>query len=251
MAVAPFRPAGQDPPLQLASLPDESVVRRIPLDRLRPAEDNPRELTGDVQELARSVRAVGILQPLVVTPDGADRYLIVCGERRWKAAELAHLDEVPCVVRLFDDRERQEAMLIENLQRRTLRPIEEARAYERLMTLGHTQTQIAGRVGRSQGHISRRLALLTLPAGVRHQVDRREVPLNQALGYESAPPADAFDADERLQDAWLALRQEVIEVGNRRLARLLHEFARAYIQRTRFYVRPKAGRAHVSRGRIA
>jgi len=192
----------------------------------------------DIGELTRSIRSVGILQPLVVTAAEAGGYVIVCGERRWGAAIEAGLTTVPCVVRRFTDEERQEAMLIENLQRQTLRPLEEAHAYERLLCLGHTQARIAHRVGRSQGHISRRLALLHLSDNVQARIDRHEIPVNQALGYEAAKPRDVFAADEQLHHAWLALRQEVVDSRDRRLIRLLHEFADAYLNRMTFTKAP-------------
>lgn len=211
----------------------ERIVN-VPVGHLFPAEDNPRESSGDFSELAHSVESVGVLQPLIVTQESGLGYRIVCGERRWRASIEAGLSTVPCLVRTLDDRQRQELMLIENLHRRTLRPLEEARAYGRLLKLGYTQTSIAERLGRSQSHICRRLALLRLPTDVQVRVDHHEMRVNEALGYEAVPGRDVFAADERLHLAWTALREEIITKGDRKLARLLHDFATAYVERARF-----------------
>jgi ParB/RepB/Spo0J family partition protein len=220
-------------------------VLNVPTGQLVPADDNPRDSSGDVSELARSIASNGVLQPLIVVLEPEFGYRIVCGERRWRAAIKAGLRAVPCLVRALNDLQRQEAMLIENLHRRTLRPVEEARAYDRLLKLGYTQTRIAERLGRSQGHVCRRLSLLRLPKEVQIQVDQRELRLNQALGYEASPPADVFAADETLHLAWIALRQEVIDKGDRRLARLLHQFASAYLERARFAGPPNSERTRM------
>lgn len=136
----------------------------IPLERLRPAPDNPRKDVGDVAELAASVGVAGILQPLLATPVGNGTYTIVCGHRRHAAATAAGLTEVPVMVRQLDDAGRAEAMLVENCHRSDLTPLEEAEAYKALMRLGSmSQRRLSERVSRSQGHISKRLGLLDLP----------------------------------------------------------------------------------------
>lgn len=134
----------------------------IPLGQLHPAKDNPRADVGDVTELAASIKAVGLLEPLVVMPQSKG-YLIVCGARRHAAARMAGLQEVPAIVREFTEADRVEAMLIENLQREDLSVLEEAEAYARLVKLGLSQRRLAERVGRSQSHVSKRLALVGLP----------------------------------------------------------------------------------------
>lgn len=205
-------------------------ILQVRVGELCPASDNPRRHRGDLAELVSSIRSVGILQPLVVSPEPGPGYRIVCGERRWAAAVELGLPTVPCVVRRFTEQERQEAMLIENLQRQNLSPLEEAEAFQRLIALGHSQRQIAERVGKSQGYVSRRLLLLALPAATQEQVERHELPLDQALGYRSAPAEDVFAADEQLQQTWRALRQQVLEGGDRRLIRLMREFSTAYVR---------------------
>lgn len=202
----------------------------IELRALTPAPDNPRQNRGDISELVASIRSVGILQPLLVSSEPGPGYRIVCGERRWAAAVELGLTAVPCLVRTFTELERQEAMLIENLQRHNLSPLEEANAFQRLIGLGYSQRRIAERVGKSQGYVSRRLLLLSLPAATQERVDRHEVPLDEALGYRSGPAEDIFAADEQLQQTWRALRHEVLECGDRRLVRLMREFSTAYVR---------------------
>lgn len=207
----------------------------VPVTDVIPAPDNPRESLGNLDELVASIRSVGILQPLVVVrQQGPPRFMIVCGERRWAAALEAGLQLVPIVVRQLSEQERVEAMLIENLQRSNFSRLEEARAFQHLLGMGLTQVEVARRVGKSQSYVCRRLLLLGLPEQVRERVERGEVPVEQALGYQSAPAEDAFAADEALQKAWLLLRKEILLSGDRRMVRLLREFASAYSRRVRY-----------------
>lgn len=164
-------------------------VELVAIDLLDPAPDNPRRNVGDVTELAQTIRELGLLEPLVVTPRG-DRYLIVCGARRHAGCREAGLDAVTCVIREFSEAERQEAMLIENVQRTDLTVLEEAESYRRLVELGHTQRQLAERVGRSQAHVSKRVALLELPKGVLKELDSGGITLEDAqqLGKLTAYP---------------------------------------------------------------
>lgn len=156
----------------------EATFASIPLDEIIPSPDNVRTDLGDLDGLVASIASVGLIEPLAVercaTNDHADdhRFHILAGERRWSAARRAGLVEVPCMVRdaVTDDGARAELMLIENLQRQDLQPLEEARGYQRLVDLGLSQRTIAERVGCSQAHVSRRVALLELPAAVQRKV---------------------------------------------------------------------------------
>lgn len=144
----------------------------LPLRSLIAAGDNPRRDLGDLSELAISIKSTGLLEPIVATPGEAGRYVIVAGHRRHAAAELAAVDTVPVYVRVMDDQERVAAMLVENLQRSDLAPLEEAGAFKRLVDeFGMPQRQLAEKVGRSQGHISKRLGLLDLPAAAQKALD--------------------------------------------------------------------------------
>lgn len=140
-------------------------LEQLPLDQIEPDPDQPRKTLGDLEPLAESIRQHGILQPIVVSAvEGSDRYRIIAGERRYRAAGMAGLESVPAIVRTMEDQQRMEAQLVENLQRRDLSPIEEATAYQRLMTeFGLSQRELAERTGRSATAINAALRVLTLP----------------------------------------------------------------------------------------
>ena len=146
------------------------MLTTLPIDSIVPAEDNLRRRVGDVRDLAASIAAVGVVEPLVVSPDGEGRYRIVAGHRRHAAALKAGLAELPCAVRTLTDAERVEIMLVENLQRSDLSPIEEAAGYFRLVEHGLTQRELATRIGRSARHVAARLALLELPRRVQDEL---------------------------------------------------------------------------------
>jgi ParB family transcriptional regulator, chromosome partitioning protein len=156
----------------------------LPLTRIVPSSENPRRSLGDLTELAASIAGVGLLEPLIVarpTPFAPGVYPLVAGHRRLAAAQLAGLDEVPAIVRSMSDREQLEAMLVENLQRTDLAPLEEAAAYRRLVDdLGMTQRALGARIGRSQSHIAKRLALLELPDEAKTALDSGRIVLEEA-----------------------------------------------------------------------
>ncbi len=142
--------------------------RTIPIEKISPNPDQPRRdfLQEDLEELARSIREKGIIQPLIVrkTTDKSVPYQIVAGERRWRAAQLAQLHEVPAIIREYSDAEVLEIAIIENIQRTDLNPIEEAAGYRQLMDrFGHTQEILAQALGKSRSHIANLMRLLSLP----------------------------------------------------------------------------------------
>lgn len=159
-----------------ASAPEEVLATsEIAIDRIVPNPKQPRRTFAEVelQELAESIRAKGVLQPILVRPDpaNADMFEIVAGERRWRAARRAGLTSIPAVVRTMDDREMLEIAIIENVQRADLNPVEEAEAYKSLIDrFGRTQESVATQVGKSREHISNTLRLLNLPDDVREHV---------------------------------------------------------------------------------
>lgn len=137
----------------------------IPIDLIDPSTLQPRFVFDDAKldELARSITANGVVQPLLVRRKGA-RYELIAGERRWRAAQRAGLSRIPAVIRNVTDDKVLELALIENIQREDLNPIEEARAYKKLIeTLGLTQETIAERVGRDRSYVTNYLRLLRLP----------------------------------------------------------------------------------------
>ena len=151
--------------------------RELPIEQLRPGQYQPRTNFDDeaLNSLVESIRAKGILQPILVRRDPVQvgQYEIIAGERRWRAAQRAQLHNVPVIIRELDDQEALEIALIENIQRADLSAIEEAEGYQRLIDeFTHTQEALGKVVGRSRSHVANTLRLLTLPAEVREMVDK-------------------------------------------------------------------------------
>lgn len=151
-----------------------SDLQKLPVELLQPNPRQPRTAFEPeaLQELARSIADKGILQPLIVRPvPGQSHYEIVAGERRWRAAQLAQLHEVPVLVRDFDDDETLQVALIENIQRAELNPVEEASAFRQLMDrFGHTQEKLSEALAKSRSHIANLLRLLSLPVEVQEHL---------------------------------------------------------------------------------
>lgn len=138
----------------------------VPIERLIPNPDQPRRdfVPEALEELAASIREKGVIQPLIVRARDEDRFEIVAGERRWRAAQIAQLHELPVLVRDFSDTEVLEVAIIENIQRADLNAVEEALAYRQLMDrFGHTQEKLAEALGKSRSHIANLLRMLNLP----------------------------------------------------------------------------------------
>lgn len=146
----------------------------LPTERIIPNPDQPRRDFSEesLRELTESVRTKGIVQPVIVRPlASSDRFEIVAGERRWRAAQAAGLHQIPVLVRDYDDREVLEIAIIENIQRADLNAAEEATAYRQLMDrFGHTQEKLASTLSRSRSHIANILRLLQLPDPVLAQI---------------------------------------------------------------------------------
>jgi ParB family chromosome partitioning protein len=175
-------------PAAAAKLPGDELAN-LPLDLLQRGKYQPRVdmRLESLQELADSIKAQGIVQPIVVRPvDGAavgesQRYEIIAGERRWRAAQMAGLPTVPAVIRRVPDEAAIAMSLIENIQRENLNPLEEARALDRLISeFGITHQQAADAVGRSRAAVSNLLRLLELPPEVSAFVERRELEMGHA-----------------------------------------------------------------------
>ncbi|MBX7081331.1 MAG: ParB/RepB/Spo0J family partition protein [Nannocystaceae bacterium] len=215
----------------VASIPSEPAVpgvpRLLPIEALQPSADQPRKRFDPelLEQLAASIRAQGIIQPIVVSPmaqpshDGA-RYVIIAGERRWRAAQLAGLHDVPVVVRDSDEQQRLELALVENLQRAELNPIEEARAFAELLSIrGYTQEQLAERVGKDRSTVANAMRLLRLPERVQEMVRDGRLSMGHAralLGLERESEI-AEVAQEAVRGSWSvraverAVRAKVVE----------------------------------------
>ncbi len=159
--------------------------RMVAVAELRPSGFNPRRSFSEdqLEELAASIRERGLVQPIVVRPTQGDAgpYEIVAGERRWRAAQLAHLHQVPVVVRSLSDQEAVEIAIIENVQREDLNAIEEAEGYRLLMNgHGYTQDDLAKVIGKSRSHLANTLRLLKLPETVQELVRVGEISAGHA-----------------------------------------------------------------------
>ncbi|MDP4025480.1 ParB/RepB/Spo0J family partition protein [Methylobacterium sp. NEAU 140] len=159
--------------------------RRVPVEFLRPNPRNPRRIFGEEElaELAVSIKQRGIIQPIVARPlaDVPGAFEIVAGERRWRAAQRAGLEEVPVVVVEIDDRASLEFAILENVQRTDLNAIEEASGYERLMQdFSYTQRELAEILGKSRSHLANTLRLLNLPEAVQARVSAGEITAGHA-----------------------------------------------------------------------
>jgi len=169
-------------------------MRTLPVAFLRPGKFQPRKFFGEeaLADLAQSVKEKGVLTPILVRPLGGDRYEIVAGERRWRAAQLAKLHDVPVVGREMPDGEALEIAIIENVQRADLNAIEEAAAYHELMDrFGYTQERVAQEVGKSRPHIANTLRLLKLPEGVKVMLRDGKLTAGHARTLIGLPDAEA------------------------------------------------------------
>ncbi|RED17083.1 ParB/RepB/Spo0J family partition protein [Parasphingopyxis lamellibrachiae] len=178
----------------VSAAPDEGAVQMLPVGKIAPHPDQPRRHFDEdaLSELANSIEVRGMIQPIVVRPQGAG-YQIVAGERRWRAAQRAHLHQVPVIVRDFDDAETLEIALVENIQREDLNAIEEAEAYKRLIEdFGHSQAALARLVHKSRSHVTNLLRLLELPDAVRAMVVSGELDMGHARAIIGAPDVEAL-----------------------------------------------------------
>ena len=175
------------------TVPDLAIVemlRQLPVEQIQRGRYQPRQdLREDtLQDLAESIRAQGVVQPVVVRPIGEDRYELIAGERRWRAAQLVGLREVPAVVRQVSDRAAIAMALIENIQREDLNPLEEATALQRLIAeFELTHQQAAEAVGRSRTAVTNLLRLLELGEDVRQLVRDRKLDMGHARALLSLP----------------------------------------------------------------
>ncbi len=180
-----------------SAAPASDTITKLPLQKVEPNPNQPRKSFDEeeLQALADSIAEHGILQPLAVRTLDGGFYQIIAGERRWRAARMAGLEEVPVVVLEADDRTVMELALIENLQRQDLNPMEEAEGYRVLMEeYGLTQEQAAARVGKSRPAVTNALRLLALPEEVREMVEDGTLSAGHARAVLSLP-------NERLQKA--------------------------------------------------
>lgn len=188
--------------VHLAGPEDIATTRRaelrMPVEKLEPNPQQPRLdfRQDELESLADSIRQKGVIQPLIVRrKPGRDVYEIVAGERRWRAAQLAQVHEVPVVVRDFSDTEVLEVAIIENIQRADLNAIEEALGFRQLMTrFGHTQEKLAEALSKSRSHVANLLRLLTLPDDVQDLVRDGKLSAGHARALIGSPKASELAA---------------------------------------------------------
>jgi ParB family chromosome partitioning protein len=211
----------------------------IPIDLIEPSPLQPRTVFDEAKlaELARSITANGVVQPLLLRRKG-DRFELIAGERRWRAAHLAGLSKVPAVVRNVSDDKVLELALIENIQREDLNPIEEARAYKKLIeTIGLTQETVAERVGRDRSYVTNYLRLLRLPDDLQELLQAGRLSTGHARAILGT---DQIDIQRRLA-------RKVIEqdLSVRATERLVKQFSEPVTRGKRSAGKPEEGDPNV------
>lgn len=201
--------------------PDNFI--KISPSKLSPSPYQPRtEFDPEsLRELADSIEKNGIIQPIVARQRAKNDYEIIAGERRWRAAKLLNLDEVPVIIRNLTDRDCMEMALVENIQRRDLSPLEEAQAYRRLLgEFGYTQEDLAKTVGKSRSHVANILRLLALPDSIKQMIKAGTLSMGHARAVLSAENPDYIaqkiieqklsvrETEELIQDIQLAKEEQ-------------------------------------------
>ena len=193
-----------------ASAAERKGILMLGIEEIEPDRGQPRRYFDEVHivELADSIRAKGVLQPLLVRRD-SDRYAIVAGERRWRAAQRAGLREVPCIVREVTEPEAFELALIENIQREDLNAIEEAEAYQRLIEYhGLTQEELAQRVGKERSTVANALRLLRLPEPIKQAMSSGALTMGHARALLAlSDETDLRRAAEKVINEALSVRE--------------------------------------------
>lgn len=189
------------------SRPDKSV-QFIDVAYIAPHPEQPRRRFDEeaLAELADSIRARGVIQPIIVRSAGNGRYQIVAGERRWRAAQRAQLHQIPALIRDFTETETLEIALVENIQREELNPIEEAQAYRRLIDqFKHSQDALARIVGKSRSHIANLMRLLDLPEPVQELVMNGQLSMGHGRALIGAP--DCHNLAKEIASKGLSVRE--------------------------------------------
>jgi ParB family chromosome partitioning protein len=241
---------------------DASSLLEIPVDQIDVNPRQPRKTfePGSLDELARSLKSTGMIQPVVVRRGPGGRWQLIAGERRWRAARQAGLEQIPAVVREATDAESLELALVENLLREDLNPIEEAEAFQRILTeFGWTQEDVAQRVGKDRSTIANSLRLLRLPAVIQDDLRTGRLTMGHARALLSLtePDQQLKLREEILAHAWsvrateegVAQRRLVPPVARRRsaeLSALEEEIQRALLARVRIRGNERRGRIEIT-----
>ena len=199
---------GEKPPTQVEPEENARVPSSVPIEFLEPGEFQPRRLFDEqeIKSLAASISERGILQPILVRPKGERSYEIIAGERRWRAAQIARLREVPILVKDLPNQVVLEAALVENIQRSDLGPLEEADGYKRLLDeFGYTQEKLAKVIGKSRPHIANTLRLISLPEPVKMLLDEGKLTAGHARSLIGLP--NAVELAREIAEKGLSVRQ--------------------------------------------
>lgn len=194
------------------------AIGTLPLDQIRPNKDQPRKDFDEerLEELAESIRTLGLVQPITIEPLGDGTYQIIAGERRWRAAQRAGLQEIPVYIRTTNASERRELTLIENIQRQDLNAIEVALAYQEILESQElTQEELARRIGKKRSSIANYLRLLRLPAEIQLGLTQRLIDMGHARALLQV------EDPERQMELYQLIRTEHLSV------RAVEELARA------------------------
>ncbi len=186
-------------------------IEEIPIENIKPNPNQPRKKfdSNALNELKESIENQGVIIPLIVEEIAKNSYIIIAGERRYRASKLAKLDKLPCIVRTFSDVQRMEVALIENIQRENLNPVEEARAYSYLITnQGIKQEELGKKVGKSRSTITNSLRLLNLPADMLDALEEGKYTSGHARALLSVDnPADREILYSKILKEGLSVRQ--------------------------------------------
>ena len=184
----------------------DGELQQLRLDRIQPGKFQPRQAMDPerLSELAASIKAQGVIQPIVVRPIGGARFEIIAGERRWRAAQQAGLGEIPALVREVPDQAVVAMALIENIQREELTPLEEAQALHRLIAeFKYTHQQTADALGRSRASVSNLLRLLDLPPAIKQLLEQHQLEMGHARALLTLDPALALKlAKQAAEHGW-------------------------------------------------
>lgn len=188
----------------------DSAVKTLPVGSVSPNPDQPREHfdSDALSELAESIRQQGVIQPILVENRADGTYMIIAGERRWRACEIAGLKEIPVIVRDFTPEQKLEIALVENVQREDLTPLEEAKAYRHIMdALNLSQQNVADKVGKKRSTVANSLRLLKLPENMRTAVEAGQMSAGHARALLAVTnPADQELLFSRIVDRSLSVR---------------------------------------------
>jgi ParB family chromosome partitioning protein len=201
---------GKPAPAPPQAAEKDGDLKNIPIDLIQRGKYQPRTDMHEeaLEELAASIRAQGVMQPIVVRPISSDKYEIIAGERRWRAAQIAGLDSIPAIIKLVGDEAAIAMSLIENIQRENLNPIEEAMALKRLQDeFELTQQEVADAVGKSRATVPNLMRLIGLSIDVRRMLEHGDLEMGHARALLSLPDIQQSEAARSVVGKGLSVRQ--------------------------------------------